>query len=196
MDNKKLPISEIKPFLEEAEKLGCYNKSQRYNFGTVWRLMGLLPHDDLSETSTIEQLRPKVETLLKQHGRSNKISAKSLKAYQARINRVLDDFVKHHGGDFMAWKEEKLASTSTNDDTKSRRRRKVTRTREDSNVVIKDEQGMRSDPLMVRNGAEGKIILPTNLSDSEVDAVWAQLDALKALIKARLAALGKTNPKV
>jgi hypothetical protein len=190
MNNKTLPISAVRKFTDEAERLGCYTKNQRYNFETAWAvLVKALPQQGLSETSTVEQLQPKIEEIFKEHGRKSRVNADSLKAYQTRIKRLLDDFIKYNGADFMAWKEE-LAKSPASEDTGKRRRRRSSRQTNGGG----DNTDVMTHRLIVRDGSEGKIELPQDLSEAELDIVWGQLEALKGLIKAQIAALQK-RPK-
>ncbi len=189
MDNRKLPISKVEPFADEAKRLGCYTDTQRYNFSTAWKVLTEnLGAVGLNLSATIEQLEPKIKEALNERSRNSKVSADSLRVYQARIKRVLDDFVKWNGGDFAKWKEE-IAKLSGNDDAKSQKRRKATRQRSNSGG---GEGGMEpiTHRLIAGDGKEGKISLPTDLSDDQVDKIWSQLEAIKSLIKAQIAPLG------
>ncbi len=188
MDNKKLPISKVPSFADEALRLGCYTKNQRYNFETAWAILTKsLAEAGLNVENTVEQLQPKVEVLLDGHGRKSSVSAASIRAYAARVKKLLDDFVKHNGGDYMAWKKE-LDKTSGTEDTKPKRRRKRASLRP-ANGETEEEMGTIAHRLIAGGQKEGKISLPDDLTDEEVDRVWAQLDALKALFKAQSAAL-------
>lgn len=192
MDNKKLPISGVLAFAEKATQLGCYTKTQRYNFGTAWSI--LLEHlaaVDLTLSSTVEQLQPKIADLLAERGRKTKVNAKSLRAYEARIKKLLADYVKWNGSDFMKWKQE-IEKSSSNSDAKSQKRRKAARPRANSSDVEDDVDSI-THRLIANEGKEGKIILPNDLSEQEIETIWAQLGALQSLIKAQAAALkGKT----
>lgn len=188
MDNKKLPISGVLAFAEKATELGCYTKTQRYNFGTAWSI--LLEHlaaVDLTLSSTVEQLQPKIADLLAERGRKTKVNAKSLRAYEARIKKLLADFVKWNGSDFMKWKQE-IEKSSSNSDAKSQKRRKATRPRTNPSGVEDDVDSI-THRLIANEGKEGKIILPNDLSEQEIETIWAQLGALQSLIKAQAAAL-------
>jgi hypothetical protein len=190
-NNAKLPIKQVRAFLTEAEDLGCYSKNQRYNFETAWALiLKALTKAGLSETSTVETIVPKIEGLLREHGRTSSVSADSLKAYRARIKRLLGDFVKYNGGDFMAWKEE-LAKSPAPDEAKPRKRRRANRSRVDA-ISSSDHPDAMVHRLIVRQGVEGKMELPTDISKIELESIWKQLDALKSLILAQLSAL---NPE-
>lgn len=199
MTNEKQPIGAVRAFVDKAVQLGCYTPTQKYNFETAWAvLIKALGQAGLTETSPVEQLRPKVGELLRHHGGTTKISADSLKAYQARINRLLEDFIKYNGGDFMAWKEAKAKAGSAADESKPRRqRRKTMRARNGSGKGMDDEvdQDTISHRLIATEGKEGRIEIPTGLTETEVDSIWLQLDAIRTLVKAQIAALKGTPAK-
>lgn len=200
MTNEKQPVRAVREFMEEAVSLGCYTPTQKYNFETAWAvLMKALPRTGLTDESSVEQLRPKVAELLRHHGGTTKISAGSLKAYQARINRLLEDFTKYHGGDFMAWKEAKSRSGGGGEEGKARRQRKKTaRVRNGSGKDMDDEPRRETitHRLIAAGTKEGRIEIPTGLSEAEVDAIWVQLDAIRTLVKAQIAAMGGKSAKV
>lgn len=186
--NKQLALVTVIPFADKATELGCYTKTQRYNLGTAWAvLLENLGAVGLSLSSTIEQLEPKIAAALEERGRHKKVNAKSLRAYQARINKLLQDFTKWNGGDFMKWKQE-IEKSSSNGDAKSQKRRKVTRPRTNSSGVEDDVDSI-THRLIANDEKEGKIVLPNDLSEQEIDTIWAQLAALQNLIKAQAAAL-------
>jgi hypothetical protein len=191
MNNKTQPIGQILKFADEAERLACYTKDQRYNFGTAWAIVlkGLVGAG-LTETSTVDQLRPKIPEIFKEHGRQSRAKADSLKAYLGRVTRLLDDFTTYNGGDFMAWKEA-LAKSPSNDDNGKRRRRKQARQTNSGG----DNTDVMTHRLIVRQGTEAKIELPQDLSETELESVWAQLTALKGYIKTQIDALEKKPPK-
>ncbi|MGA7872978.1 MAG: hypothetical protein WCA22_18975 [Candidatus Binatus sp.] len=191
MSNKTQPISQVQKFADEAERLGCYSKDQRYNFGTAWAIvLKGLTGTGLTDASTVEQLRPKIAEIFKEHGRQSRAKADSLKAYSGRVMRLLDDFLKYNGGDFMAWKEA-LAKSPSNDDNGKRRRRKPSRQTSSGG----DNTDVMIHRLVVRQGTEAKIELPQDLSEPELESVWAQLTALKGYIKAQIEALEKKPAK-
>jgi hypothetical protein len=182
--NKKLALVCVLPFADKARELGCYSKTQRYNLGTAWGVLTkALPQSGLEMSSTVEELLPKVESVLEHHLRTSSAKAASVRAYQARIKQLLTDFVKWNNGDFGKWKGE-IDKPSTNDDAKPRKRRKVARTNANSNGA---EDGMESitHRLIAGDGKEGKISIPDNLSVEQIDRIWAQLEAIKALVKAQ-----------
>ncbi len=185
MDNKKLAIVAVIPFADKATELGCYTKTQRYNFGTAWAvLLEHLAAVGLNQSATIEELEPKIADALKERGRSSKASATSLRAYQTRIKKLLEDFVKWNGSDFMKWKEE-IAKPTQNGDAKSPKRRKATRQR--SNLGAgEDDVDTITHRLIAGEGKEGKIIIPTDLTKDQIDRIWAQLQAIKTLVKAQI----------
>jgi hypothetical protein len=184
MDNTHQPISKVSAFAIQAQTLGCYSKNKRYNFETAWAvLQKALPTEGLSPQSTVEEVLPKVDDLLDHHGRQSSASASSIRAYKARIKTLLTDFVRHNGGDFMAWKKE-LEKSSTNGDTKPRRNRKAPRTR----ITPSGSEGgvdTITQILFVGEGKEGKIVIPRALTAEEIDQIWAQLEAIKMLVKAQ-----------
>src|SRR6266851_9126002 len=127
MDNKKLPISKVPEFIDEAQRLGCYTDNQRTNFETSWSIMNkVLAAEGLSLESTVEQVQSKLDPLFDHYGRQSPAGAESIRVYRARIKRLLADFVQHNGGDFMAWKKT-LEKAPTNGDTKPRKTRKMPR---------------------------------------------------------------------
>lgn len=192
--NKKLALVSVIPFADKATELGCYTKTQRYNLGTAWAvLLENLAAVGLSMSSTIEQLEPKIAAVLEERGRHKKVNAKSLRAYQARINKLLQDFTKWNGGDFMKWKQE-IEKSSSNNDAKSQKRRKATRQRTNPSYV-EDDLDSITHRLIANEGKEGKIVLPNDLSEQEIETIWAQLGALQSLIKAQAAALKGKAPK-
>lgn len=188
--NKKKALVCVLSFADKATELGCYSKNQRYNFGTAWGILTkALPHSGLEMSSTIEELLPKVESVLEQHGRTSSAKADSVRAYQARIKQLLSDFIKWNDGDFMKWKQE-IAKPAANDDAKTRKRRKVTRQRANSGGA---EGGMDSitHRLIAGDGKEGRISIPDDLSAEQIDRIWAQLEAIKALVKAQIGIVEK-----
>jgi hypothetical protein len=192
--NKKLALVCVVPFADKATELGCYSKNQRYNFGTAWGILTkALPHSGLEMSSTIEELLPKVESVLEQHGRTSSAKAASVRAYQARIKQLLADFIKWNGGDFMKWKQE-IDKPSANGDAKPQKRRKLSRTRGNSGGAEDDVDSITTHRLIVSSGKECKIMIPSELADEEVDSIWLQLDALKGFVKAQAAVLkGKSS---
>lgn len=185
MDTKKLPISNVLPFADRAAELGCYSKTRRYNLGTAWAVLTEgLGTVGLNVSSTVEQLQPKIADILSERGRKSKVSANSLRAYQSRIKKLLDDFAKWNGGDFMKWKEE-IDKPPGNDDPKSPKRRKSPRQPNNSG----DDMDSITHRLIAGEGKEGRIVLPTDLTEQEIESIWAQLTALQNLIKAQAAAL-------
>jgi hypothetical protein len=190
-NNKKLAIVSVVPFADRATELGCYSKTQRYNFGTAWAV--LLEHlgaVGLTQSATIEELEPKIADALKERGRNKNVNAESLRAYQARIKKLLEDFVKWNGGDFMKWKEE-IAKTNPTDDAKSQKRRKVTRQRSNSGDG-EDIVDSITYPLFAGDGKDGKISIGRDLTEEQIDRIWAQLDAIKTLVRAQS---GVIDPK-
>jgi hypothetical protein len=193
-DNAQLPIFKVRPFAEMAESRGCYSKSQRGNLETAWTifLKNISAHVESSDSTTIQQIRPLVDQVFRTYGSQNRVSPSTVRAYQTRVKRLLDDFVEHNGGDFMAWKESISRTASF-----PRRRRK-------SSVGIEEIPPMPLAPqtsdnvshrIVLSEGREGALLLPSKFTDDDIDPVWEQLDALKTLIKAQIGALNKTNRK-
>ena len=106
-DNAQLPIFKVRPFAEMAESRGCYSKSQRSNLETAWTifLKNISAHVESTDSTTIQQIWPLVDQVFRTYGSQNRVSPSTVRAYQTRVKRLLDDFVEHNGGDFMAWKE-------------------------------------------------------------------------------------------
>lgn len=44
--------------------------------------------------------------------------------------------------------------------------------------------------LIATGGKSGRIEIPADLTEAEVDSMWLQLDAIRTLVKAQIAALG------
>jgi hypothetical protein len=126
------------------------------------------------------------------YGSENRVSPTTVRAYQTRVRRLLDDFVEHNGGDFMAWKES-LSRSGSLSATKSRKRRKS------SADSPETPQAPPSPPtsatvhhrLVLSEGREGALLLPPQFTEDDINPVWEQLDALKTLIKAQIGALNK-----
>jgi hypothetical protein len=192
MNNTELPIKRVAEFADEALRLGCYSKQQRYNFETAWSiLMKGLGRAGLTEDSPVEQLQLKAEGLLEEYGRTTRAKAGTIRVYHARIKRLLDDFIQRNSGDFMAWKKALEKPSNGDESKKPRRRRKpVAQTRDDeANTLSNDNKQTITYQLFVRAGISGKISLPTDMGVDDVESVWKQLDALKGLIAAQVNAL-------
>jgi hypothetical protein len=188
MDNKKLALVAVLPFADEATKLGCYSKNQRYNFGTAWGILTkALPQSGLEMSSTVEELLPQVDSVLEGHGRTSSAKAASVRAYQARIKQLLADFIKWNGGDFMKWKQE-IDKHPQNGDAKSSKRRKPARQRGNSGGEGDDVDAI-THRLIAEKGKEGQISIPSDLTEEQIDRIWAQLDAIKTLVKAQIGVL-------
>jgi hypothetical protein len=185
MDNKKIAISRVPAFINRAVELGCYNKSQKYNIETAWTvLQKVLPLEGLSLDSSVEQVQPKIDDLLDHHGRQSPASAETLRAYKSRLKKLLAEFVEYNGSDFLAWKK-KLDKPPANGDTKPRKSRKASRKRSTPDGS-EDDVDTITHRLIAGEGKEGKIIIPSDLSKEQIDRIWAQLNAIKTLIKAQI----------
>lgn len=182
--NAKLALVCVLPFADKARELGCYSKTQRYNLGTAWGVLTkALPQSGLEMSSTVEELLPKVESVLEHHLRTSSAKAASVRAYQTRIKQLLADFVKWNNGDFGKWKGE-IDKPTTNDDAKPRKRRKGPRNHANSGGAGNDMDSI-THRLIAGDGKEGKINIPDNLTAEQIERIWVQLDAIKTLVKAQ-----------
>jgi hypothetical protein len=184
MNNKKMSISNIPGFIRESQRLGCYTENQRTNFESTWSVLTkVLAAEGLSLDSTIDQVQPKVDSLFDHHGGNSPASAESIRVYKARIKRLLTDFIEHNAGDFMAWKKT-LEKSPTNGDTKPRKVRKTPK----RSVKSSGSEGAMdtiTHQLFAGDGKEGKISIPRDLTEDQIERVWVQLDAIKTLVKAQ-----------
>ncbi len=189
-NNEQLPISKVRTFAETAENRGCYSKSQRGNLETAWTifLKNVSNVVQSPESATIERIRPLVEPVFRTYGSENRVSPTTVRAYQTRVKRLLDDFVEHNGGDFMAWKES-LSRAAGSLATKSRKRRRVQPEQEETQPLPSSPSNTVSHRLVLSQGREGTLLLPSKFTDEDIEPVWQQLEALKTLIKAQIAAL-------
>lgn len=186
--NKKAAISKVPAFIEEAVRLGCYSKNQSYNIETAWTVLKkVLGQEGLSLDSAVEEVQPKIESLLDHHGRQSSASAESIRAYKSRLKKLLADFVAHNGGDFMAWKKE-LEKSPKNGDTKPRKSRQVSR-RRSTPSGSEGTVDTITHRLIVGDGKEGEISIPSDLSKEQIERIWAQLAAIKTLVKAQIGIL-------
>lgn len=187
MNNAQQPISKVRAFAETAESRGCYSKTQRGNLETAWTIF-LKNSSDMSlpaESTTIEQILPVVDAVFRQYGAENKVSPSTVRAYQTRVKHLLDDFVAHNGGDFMAWKES-LSRAAAAAATRSRKRRRAP---EPAPETPQPQPEGVSHRLLLSGGREGALTLPPDLSDADIEPIWQQLEALKTLIRAQITAV-------
>jgi hypothetical protein len=198
-ENTNLPIFKVRAFAELAENRGIYSRSQRGNLETAWTIFlknisALVP---APSSATIGEIRPLIDQVFRTYGSENKVSPTTVRAYQTRVKRLLDDFVEHNGGDFMAWKES-LSRAAGSLATKSRRKRKVQPEIEEkpSPAASQSATGGVSHRLVLSEGREGFLLLPSQFSDEDVDPLWEQLEALKTLVKAQIGAMNRksSNP--
>jgi hypothetical protein len=187
MKNTEQPISKVRTFAEMAESRGCYSTNQRGNLETAWTIFLKNISDQASspESTSVERILPLVDPVFRKYGSENRVSPTTVRAYQTRVKRLLDDFVAYNGGDFMAWKES--LNRATNTASKSRQRRKIHEP-EKVLTILKQTQSV-THRLVLSRGREGSLVLPTDLSESDVEPVWQQLEALKTLTKAQIAAM-------
>jgi hypothetical protein len=195
-NNLHQPISKVRTFAELAENRGCYSKSQRGNLETAWTifLKNFSAHAQSPETATIEFITPLIDSEFRAYGSENKVSPTTVRAYQTRVKRLIADFVEHNGGDFMAWKES-LSRTASSLATRSRKRRRSQTGIEEEpppTTAASSAQTLNvSHRLVLSEGREGALLLPSKFTDEDIDPIWEQLDALKTLIKAQIGALNK-----
>lgn len=191
-ENKHLPISKVRGFLGLAENRGCYSKSQRGNLETAWTifLKNLSPNLGSPESTTVEAITSYVESVFRLYGSENRVSPTTVRAYQTRVRRLLDDFVEHNGGDFMAWKES-MGRNSGLSVSKSRKRRKSADAPDLTTPAPALMPTNVHHRLVLSEGREGALMLPSLIAEDDIDPVWEQLEALKTLIKAQIGALNK-----
>jgi hypothetical protein len=192
-DNMQLPISKVRGFLGLAENRGCYSRSQRGNLETAWTifLKNLSPELGPPESISIETITVFVDGVFRRYGSENKVSPTTVRAYQTRVKHLLDDFVAHNGGDFMAWKES-LSRNANALGIKARKRRKSPADGPETSVPAPVATSATVlHRLVLSEGREGTLVLPTQLTEDDIDPVWEQLDALRTLIRAQIGALKK-----
>jgi hypothetical protein len=185
IDNADQPISKVRHFAETAENRGCYSKSQRGNFETAWTIFLKNVSDQVPshESVPIQGILPLVEPVFRKYGNENKVSTTTVRAYQTRVKRLLEDFLSHNGGDFMAWKES--LSRAANVGTKTRQRRKQVA---EVAITTPPTFSTRSHKLVLSRNREGILTLPADLTEPDVNLIWNQLEALKTLTIAQIAA--------
>jgi hypothetical protein len=189
-NNEQQPISKVRSFAETAENRGCYSKSQRGNLETAWTIFlknvsAVVPQPELA---TIERIRPLLDSVFRTYGSENKVSPTTVRAYQTRVKRLLDDFVEHNGGDFMAWKENLSRAAGS---LAMRKRRRAQPDIEEAPLSSAPQPNAVSHRLVLSQNREGALTLPSQLSEDDIDPVWEQLDALRTLIRAQIGALNK-----
>jgi hypothetical protein len=186
MNNSELPISKVRGFAEIAEQRGCYSDVQRGNLDTAWSifLKNFSESGGEPEKISVAVIRPSVEAVFRKYGSENRVSPVTVKTYQTRVNRLLDDFVNHLGGDFMAWKE------SLNRSHPVRQRRKVSLVKVADSTLPPEPASPSAvtHRIVLSRGREGALVLPFDLTSADVEPIWQQLDALKVLTQAQIAA--------
>jgi len=189
-NNSQLPISKVRSFAEQAEQRGCYTKSQRGNLETAWTifLKSLSDQEHSGESDTVEHILPLVETVFREYGSENPVSLATVRAYQTRVKRLLGDFVDHNGGDFMTWKESLNRANVATAKSRSRHKRPIQVEPEEQKPDSLLTAKIVSHRLVLSRNREGTLLLPADLSETDVEPVWQQLEALKTLIKAQIAA--------
>jgi hypothetical protein len=193
MNNSEQPISKVRAFAELAETRGCYSKSQRGNLETAWTIFLKSASDLIAtpESVPVGNILDEVEPVFRKYGSENNVSIDTVRAYQGRVKRLLDDFLAHNGGDFMAWKES-LSRTANSSATRLRKRKRSQPAIEEPPPTPFPSQTLNvSHRIVLSEGREGALLLPPKFTDEDIDPVWEQLDALKILIKAQIGALNR-----
>lgn len=106
MANRDLPVSSVEAFVEKAKNVGTYGAPVAANLQQALKLV----LDQAKKTNPkadqvkVGALLDMVDTLLDEYGGQTKASIGSITAYKWRSKRLLQDFIDHNDGDFMAWK--------------------------------------------------------------------------------------------
>src|SRR5262245_891969 len=107
MSNGKLSVSAVTDFIASVKGVGIYNGSQATNLAQALKLA--LDQAKLSGTDTeklsVAEARDSIDTWLDDYGANNKASVHSIATYKGRAKKLLDDFIKWNGGNFMEWKK-------------------------------------------------------------------------------------------
>lgn len=187
MDNRKLTVEKVTPFLAEAEKKGCYTAQQVGNVESIWKQlsMKLMPEAGMDPAKvTVEELQSRLEDLFNKLGATSDTSYSTVKTYQARVKGLLLDFIKWNGADFMAWKE---ANAKTGRQSGSARVKRPKPPIPVVDISALDPALTITHQLRLPGARMAELRIPSVLSAQDIDRLWRQLDALKTLVVAQAA---------
>lgn len=107
MDNTKQPVAKVADFFKEAQQRVCYTAAQD-NLLVIWGtfLKNVLPAAGHSvEAMTVGDAKKYLKDALKVYSGKGEAKASTIKVYEARISRLLGDFILMNGADDAKWFE-------------------------------------------------------------------------------------------
>ena len=185
MENKDQPLSAVKAFTEQAKATGVYNNSQAANLIAALTLAAEQAKKSGAdvETMTVGEMQARLASHWEAYGGQSRASPQSVDTYNGRSKKLLEDFARWNGGDFMAWKR----SLAKNGSTKAPNKKAKPRVESESPPpkAVNDDAGPgeQSHVMRLPGNKTARIILPHPITKKEISAVWKLLEAYRGMLE-------------
>jgi hypothetical protein len=192
-NNAELPAAKIDGFCDEAKRRGCYTDAQESVLAS-WRTVKSAAFPpakiDLNKI-TVGELKARLKDIMTAYGSSSTVKTSSIRTYEAKVVRLINDFITYNGAPdtkWFAWKNElaKKAGAGSSNGSKSKRGAAQGAAAPAAATQVPQPTDGVGHLIRLANNRRAELRVPADLQMADVPAIEKQFAAIVAMIKAQL----------